>query len=86
MEKTLQDLLKNKNFKVRENFACNNFISNKQLLQKQINNLHENQSANYNSIVINHIKNTIRRIEKDNKDLYLARLKVEKQINKDNIL
>tara|TARA_R100001224_G_C3960553_1_gene128958 strand:- start:425 stop:685 length:261 start_codon:yes stop_codon:yes gene_type:complete len=86
MKETYQDLQRIKNFERRERFTENNFIHNKQLLRKQINHLHENQSANYNSILINDIKNTIRRIEKNNKDLYLVRLKVERQINKDNIL
>ena len=86
MKKTYEDLQRIKNFQKRERATENNFIYNKQLLRKQINNLDIYQSANFNSILINDIKNTIRRIEKYNKDLYLVRLKVEKQINKDNIL
>tara|TARA_R100000329_G_scaffold46051_1_gene43174 strand:+ start:199 stop:459 length:261 start_codon:yes stop_codon:yes gene_type:complete len=86
MKKTYEDLQRIKNFQRRERATENNFIYNKQLLRKQINNLDEYQSTNFNSILINDIKNTIRRIEKYNKDLYLVRLKVEKEINKDNIL
>tara|TARA_R100001509_G_scaffold165677_1_gene148831 strand:- start:3233 stop:3490 length:258 start_codon:yes stop_codon:yes gene_type:complete len=70
----------------RLNFIENLFIDNRIRLTKQVDKLHESNSSNYNSIVINDIKNTIKRIEKYNKDLYLANLKKNYQINKDNIL
>tara|TARA_R100000805_G_scaffold14605_1_gene16279 strand:- start:227 stop:484 length:258 start_codon:yes stop_codon:yes gene_type:complete len=69
-----------------KNFIKDLFIHNRMLLTKQVDKLHESNSSNYNSIVINDIKNTIKRIEKYNKDLYLANLKTNYQINKDNIL
>ena len=69
-----------------KNFIENLFIHNRMLLAKQVDKLHESNSSNYNSIVINDIKNTIKRIEKYNKDLYLANLKTNYEINKDNIL
>ena len=69
-----------------KNFIQDLFIHNRMLLAKQVDKLHESNSSNYNSIVINDIKNTIKRIEKYNKDLYLANLKTNYEINKDNIL
>tara|TARA_R100000329_G_scaffold36998_1_gene34872 strand:+ start:467 stop:724 length:258 start_codon:yes stop_codon:yes gene_type:complete len=69
-----------------KNFIENLFIDNRMRLTKQVDKLHESNSTNYNSIVINDIKNTIKSIEKYNKKLYLANLKTNYEINKDNIL
>lgn len=86
MKKTYQELQRIKNFERKESFTENNFIHNTKLLAKQVDKLHENESMNFNSIVINDMKNTLKRIEKYNYDLYLARKKTNYEINKDNIL
>ena len=69
-----------------KNFIENLFIHNIMRLTKQVDKLHQDNTINYNSIVINDIKNTIKSIEKYNKDLYLANLKTFCEINKDNII
>ena len=86
MKKTYQELQRIKNFERKEGFAENNFIHNITLLAKQVDKLDEDNSTNFNLIVINDMKNTLKRIEKYNKDLYLARKKTDYEINKDNIL
>ena len=86
MKRTYQELQRIKNFERREGFIENNFIDNITLLAHQVKKLHEDNSTNYNLIVINDMKNTLKRIEKYNKDLYLARKKTDYEINKKNIL
>tara|TARA_R100000353_G_scaffold101666_1_gene73651 strand:+ start:627 stop:887 length:261 start_codon:yes stop_codon:yes gene_type:complete len=86
MKKTYEELQRIKNFERRERLTENNFIDNITRLAHQVKKLHEDNNTNYNSIVIRDMKNTIKSIEKYNKDLYLARIKTFNEINKDNLI